>query len=1266
MSATDRRFGRGLRRLNGAFAALLMLVLAANIVPVPASRAQTAALETGTLDVRVEKGFARLIFTFTRRPRLQITSNTGVLVLRFDRPVDVPLEALGQNLRSAIPTYRIDADHTAIRMALNRKFRINTSEAGEQIFVDLLPEPWKGALPELPPEVLAEMARQAEEAERRKREDAERQQREATRGPVAIVESDAPTFSRLEFQWQQKPSAIVKRNQSETQITFDGIGVFEEHKARARLPHFIEGIDFAVVDYRSVVTLKINPERDVRSFVDGNSFVLDVVGQEIPTAEEKLAGGTPAPRESGQGVIELQGEQGGEAVTDPPPAAKRGAASVPPAPKKPAEPAVAEATPPATVAEAASPPPAAQESKKEPGPKKEPEVKKEPAPAREATARNERSAPVPLPRPNRPSTSIPPAPAPEPVVEVTPADQATNATVTVKNRNDKPEKDAGASTEPVVVAPPADKTREVAKSGLQVTGDYLGNLARIDFAFPKAVPAAIFLRGSTLWLVFESPLQADLETALSKVRRIVRRIDTEKSGDRQIIRLLVDDANLVAAEADGTTWRVYVGDAPPNNSIGLEVKPRYTADGRAALYIEAKDGLPALRLTDPIVGDRLTIVPLRGPSAGVAKTQRFVDADLLRTVHGVAIKENVDDLTTRIEKEAIIVERDSGLALSSLASTRANLQTPSDAPELRPGFVDFEGWKLGPVNRFLAIRQDLIKRAATSEGPERTSARLDLARFYLSYQLGNEAMSLLNYAAGDDALIERDKSFRLLRGISAVLSRRFDAADRDLNDPEFDDSPDVALWRGLQAYERSDWGKARRFIRMAHPVLEQYPRPLQKKALLALAEAQLELGDIGGMEILLDEIASLDRNSASKAQIALLHGRYAEMLGRVEPALADYSEATRNAPPRTETEAMLRYTELASKIGTMPRDQAAENLTRVSFAWRGDAIELKARQLLARFAIERGDYRDAFTLARGAAAAAPASPITLAIQDEARDAFASLFLESKPVEISAVDRLALFYDFQELVPSGRKGDEMIRKLAGRLVDVDLLDQSIELLAFQVDKRLTGAARAEVAGQLAFIHLLNREPAKALEVLKRTRQSQLASNIERQRNLVEARALAAVGRGKLAVELLSDEKGAEFKRLKADLLWESKDYAEAGLAIEEALGDIWKTKEPLSEVQRADVLRAAVAQALAGDQTAVDRLRQHFGPLMNGTTDAVTFNVLTGRIETQGTEFRQIARNVASVNTLEAFLKEYRDKYRPGGAKNDGEPRADAAAPAPRG
>jgi len=97
-----------------------------------------------------------------------------------------------------------------------------------------------------------------------------------------------------------------------------------------------------------------------------------------------------------------------------------------------------------------------------------------------------------------------------------------------------------------------------------------------------------------------------------------------------------------------------------------------------------------------------------------------------------------------------------------------------------------------------------------------------------------------------------------------------------------------------------------------------------------------------------------------------------------------------------------------------------------------------------------------------------------------------------------------------LTPIGRRGDEMIRRLADRLVAVDLLDQASELLQYQVDKRLEGAARAQVAARLAMVYLTSRKPDRAISALRTTRIADLSGELRQQRLLLRRARKATSG------------------------------------------------------------------------------------------------------------------------------------------------------------
>ena len=268
----------------------------------------------------------------------------------------------------------------------------------------------------------------------------------------------------------------------------------------------------------------------------------------------------------------------------------------------------------------------------------------------------------------------------------------------------------------------------------------------------------------------------------------------------------------------------------------------------------------------------------------------------------------------------------------------------------------------------------------------------------------------------------------------------------------------------------------------------------------------------------------------------------------------------------------------------------------------------------------------------------------------------------------------MFYDFRELTPIGRRGDEMIRRLADRLVAVDLLDQAADLLQYQVDHRLRGAARAQVATRLAVIYLMNRKADRALALLRGTRAADLANEFRNQRLLLEGRALSDLGRHDLALEVVAHVDGRETVRLRSDILWAARRWAPSAEQIELYYGERWKDWEPLNDVERADILRAATGYALGEDALGLGRLRERYAAKMAETPDARAFEIVSAPLGTNSKEFREIARAAASIDTLDGFLREMQKRYpeaspvpqpspSPAGSSAAGAPVSAAAPPA---
>jgi hypothetical protein len=209
--------------------------------------------------------------------------------------------------------------------------------------------------------------------------------------------------------------------------------------------------------------------------------------------------------------------------------------------------------------------------------------------------------------------------------------------------------------------------------------------------------------------------------------------------------------------------------------------------------------------------------------------------------------------------------------------------------------------------------------------------------------------------------------------------------------------------------------------------------------------------------------------------------------------------------------AKLAEIELRLDKNEMAPQDAIDQLERLRFAWRGDDFELNLLDRLGRLYTATGDYRTGLNTLRQAVTYFDKTPRTRKLSDLMTNAFRDLFLDGKADAMPPLEALSLYYDFRELTPLGADGDNMIRRLADRLVSVDLLERAAALLEHQVRYRLEGVAQADVAVRLAMIYLLDHKPEKALAVIRATRQTIMPGDVEARRRRLEARALIDLAR-----------------------------------------------------------------------------------------------------------------------------------------------------------
>lgn len=778
-----------------------------------------------------------------------------------------------------------------------------------------------------------------------------------------------------------------------------------------------------------------------------------------------------------------------------------------------------------------------------------------------------------------------------------------------------------------------------------------GETTQVIFPFDQEVAASVFRRNNVIWAVFDSTRPMNIDALKDILGPVVRSVSQLPFDDKRVVRMQLSRTTLASLSSDGQSWILSIGDSILEPNVPLTFRRENGPNGDSELRIDLENAERVHLIEDPVVGDSVVAVTARTPIRGFVRDHALVDVRLHASMHGVGLSVIADGISVALERDVVVVRSDAGLKLSRPVSTTQLKEVEEETETLltRPGRIDFARWLSNRQKYFDRIR-DFELRSAMADEDLQGYERIKFAKFLIAFKLGNEALGVLKTVRDDNEEAATSQAFDILFAAATVLANRPEEAVRLLAEPHLANDADAAVWRALAAADARDWLKVRQAVPRGESVIGEYSRDLYGRFFLGSARASLEANDIGAARVALAKVDPLNATRANAANYELVKALIAAREGRLDDAERSFQAVIGMPYMPAKMEAEYERTATLLLTDNIEKEEAIENLERISATWRGDIIELKALNLLADLYAADSEYRAAFETMKAANYAYPQEEITRELQNGMIEAFARLFLEGEADQMNPIEALALFYDFRQLTPVGRRGDEMVRRLAQRLIDVDLVDQAVELLTHQVEERLTGAARAQVAADLAVIVLSEGKPRNALDILRKSRQAQLPDSLRRQRRIVEARAHAELEKPDVAIGLLSGLDGRDVRRVVTDALWKARRWQEVAEGLETMHGQRWSDSAPLKKLEQQDILRSAIAYTLAEDGLGLQRLRNKFAKKMGESASASAFDAVTQPIDKSGFDFRKVASQIASVDSLEAFLQDYRDIYGPSTAE----------------
>lgn len=803
----------------------------------------------------------------------------------------------------------------------------------------------------------------------------------------------------------------------------------------------------------------------------------------------------------------------------------------------------------------------------------------------------------------------------------------------------EPEKPAIAEAAPAPEAAPVEA----------VSADPAASTTKITLSTVAPTRLAVFQRFGFLWIVADGQVSSAFAPEVDGPQAgFIGKPKTFRFGKGHAWRYLMPPGHAVQVRRRNLIWDILLtaGAAAPRPAAGAVSVDVDHASRKAKLMTRLPGAGSIITFEDPSAGDTLYLVATDHENARIDEARRFAGLDILPADMGFVLRPLQDGLQVNRLGDYIVVTSEKGITASSdigssITATGERGENEADVENL---LYDFPNWRQGGPAHLDRNRRDLTRQIVEAQTPaERTALLMRLAWLHFANNLGHETLGILRMIEQENEDMAKTPDFTALKGAASAMAGQYHEALKYLSDPAIQHHPEVSLWIGYAAAATEQWRKASASFPRNTRILVRYPDNIAIPFTLYMAESALRLGRTDTARDLLGAIstASDDFSPQYRAALDYLRGEALRQQGDAENAIRAWRPVAHGIDRLYHTKASLALANLQLQQGKITLKEAIDQIDSLRFAWRGDGLEVQILSNLGSLKVRDGQYLSGLQDMKQAARLS-----TLLLDDpepihgEMRQALIDLFVGGAAQKLPPLEAVSIYNEFGSLLPPGPESAAANLSFADHLIRMDLLEKAENILESSLRAgNLPDAKAAAIGTRLAAIYLLDAKAASALAALDKSARGAMDEKTREERALLRARAQSLLGRTDAAIETLSALSSNDAKKLKVDVLWRARRWAETAAAIESLLP---APKDKISDDEARLIVHMAVASKLSGDPRKLEEIKARYAGAMQDSPLASTFGVVTreGGVATLS-DRETILKMAGEVDMFRGFLDSYK-------------------------